>query len=235
MTNEERISFVCYPTFLDAVEKMPKELQGEAALAILKLGINGEWTDSNPYIDMMLTLIAPNIKAAKGRYTAAVENGKKGGRPSKVDKDKVKQLFLEGKTNTDIAAECGCTADYIRKLTNTYKLQKNQNKLGFSGYNLDIDIDIDNNNNKDNNKNSNREMDNSPSANEREDVKNQLLELGFEEDWIEIAFGSKPQQVWDRYGYGLLFKHDYQLEINELQKNLEFFYDVDNDGQCPNS
>jgi hypothetical protein len=151
MSNEERISFVCYPTFLDAVEMLPQELQGEAALAILKLGINGEWVEGDYAINMMLTLIAPNIKAAKGRYVAAVENGKKGGRPAKVDKERVKELFLEGMSNSDIAAECGCTADYIRKLTQSLKLQKNQKNFGYSGYNLDIDKD----NNKDNNTNIN--------------------------------------------------------------------------------
>lgn len=143
----DRVPFVCYPTFLDAVEKMPQELQGQAALAILKLGIDGEKDDTNPYIDMMLTLIAPNIIAAKDRYTASVENGKKGGRPQTIDQNKVAQLREQGNTQKQIAKELECSDRQVRNILKEAEITGNN-----------LNIDIDNNNNKDNNNNIENEI-----------------------------------------------------------------------------
>ena len=136
---DERIAFVCYTSFLDAVEKLPQQLQGQAALAIMRLGINGEWDGTEPVIDMMLTLIKPLILAAKNRYAIAVENGKKGGRPAKVDIVKIKKLIADDKNDADIAGELGCTTDYVRKLRKELNPVQNNQK------NLNIDKDKDKN------------------------------------------------------------------------------------------
>jgi hypothetical protein len=168
-----RESFVCYPSFLDAIKKMPEQLQGKAALSVLELGIDGEWNDSDPYIDMMLTLIAPNILAAKDRYAASKENGKKGGRPPKVNIEKIKEMAKAGKTNLEIAKEFNCNDDYIRQLLKQEN-QENPNYLGYSddekqdnqdNLNIDIDKDIDINNNNDIDTNNNTDINNNKENN----------------------------------------------------------------------
>lgn len=46
-----------------------------------------------------------NIQRAKNRYAASVENGKKGGRPAKIPKEKVRKEIAGGKTKEEIAQE----------------------------------------------------------------------------------------------------------------------------------
>lgn len=132
-------NFVSYASFLEAIEKLPtEEDKAKAALALLRLGHTGEWrTEGNILIEMLLTLAAPNIIAAKNRYSKAVEKGSRGGRP-KVDRVKIAQLKEEGLTSEEIADEMGCSTKTVSRALQEIgrtKLDKRQN------HNIDIDID----------------------------------------------------------------------------------------------
>ena len=81
-----------------------------------------------------------NINSAKGRYAKAVENGKKGGRPTEVNSEQITELKAEGLTNTQIANELGCS---------TKTVQRALKEVDKTGQNLDIDIDNDIDNDKD--------------------------------------------------------------------------------------
>lgn len=77
-------SFVFYKSFYDAIQKIPEEFQLELYNAIFKYSLEGiEPTNLSDIPQAMFTLIRPNIDSSQRRYTASVENGKKGGRPRK--------------------------------------------------------------------------------------------------------------------------------------------------------
>ena len=73
-----------------------------------------------------------NINSAKDRYAKAVENGKKGGRPTEVNSEQITELKAEGLTNIQIANELGCS---------TKTVQRALKKVDKTRQNLDIDID----------------------------------------------------------------------------------------------
>lgn len=58
------------------------------------------------------------IQAAKKRHDDAIESGKLGGRPSKINKDEVLSLKQDGKTVKEIAEILGCSRDGIEKILN---------------------------------------------------------------------------------------------------------------------
>lgn len=144
-------SFVFYASFLETVEKAEKispELANELMKAIIEYGIYGEYESDNPYIDMLMPNITTVVDKAKDRYAKAVENGKKGGRPSTIDKDKVIYLHNQGLTNKEIAAEMNCSLSTVEKTVSKYKkdnnfLPKNRKNPEKPSKNLDVDEDLD--------------------------------------------------------------------------------------------
>lgn len=58
------------------------------------------------------------IQAAKKRHDDAIESGKLGGRPSKINKDEVLSLKQDGKAVKEIAEILGCSRDGIEKILN---------------------------------------------------------------------------------------------------------------------
>lgn len=57
----------------------------------------------------------PNIKAAQERYSAAVENGKAGGRPKKNDSGEIRKLYQSGMTYEEIASKLGCSTKTVQR------------------------------------------------------------------------------------------------------------------------
>lgn len=58
------------------------------------------------------------IQAAKKRHDDAIEAGKLGGRPSKINKDEVLSLKQDGKTVKEISEILGCSRDTIERALN---------------------------------------------------------------------------------------------------------------------
>jgi hypothetical protein len=69
-----------------------------------------------------------SIGKAKDRYTAAVENGKKGGRKPTVSKEQALELKAQGLTNKQVAEQLNCSVSTIEKINaENRKNQKNLN------------------------------------------------------------------------------------------------------------
>ena len=83
-----RESCVFYASWLDAMEKMPEKIQGEAALAILRYAIKGTDTSDSisPFAYAMLKTAAPLIEKNNQRYI----NSKNGGRKPKQNQNQTK-------------------------------------------------------------------------------------------------------------------------------------------------
>lgn len=229
--DNERTSMVFYTSFLDALRNLPtRELQAEAALAIVELGIDGIYEHKNPYIKLMLDMALPNISKAKDRYTAAVENGKKGGRPQKVDRERVKQLLDEGNTVAEVAKELGCSTSTIYDIRKSFPETQKPNE------NLDIDKDNNINNNNETDRYNKKEIeikkeqetDSSESVfweergkeleeiTDKRDLQRVIGELApkFGWGWLNYAMAGRAA-AFNKHGFGLLYKKDFQEEVSE--------------------
>jgi len=96
----------------------------------MKVGLGEEMDTTDPLIEgVILGMVLPNIKCAKSRYAAAVENGKKGGRPAKqIDMDQVFDLLNQGKTYQQIADVMGVSRNTIANRIQEHKKQKPETK-----------------------------------------------------------------------------------------------------------
>lgn len=88
-----RESFIFYRSFYESIKDLPAELQVEVIHAISEYSLYGHEIEMSPMCKALFTAFCPSIQAAKNRYEACVENGKKGaeygklgGRPKTPDK-----------------------------------------------------------------------------------------------------------------------------------------------------
>lgn len=133
-------SFVFYGNWRTMLDGFDKETAKDILWQIMLYGTAGEVDTSNPMINgIVMGCCAAGIDKAKDRYANAVDNGKKGGRPTEIDAEHVRELKESGLTNKEIATELGCS-------TRTVERANRQNRQ-----NLNININNNNNiNNKDN-------------------------------------------------------------------------------------
>lgn len=73
--------FVFMESYYDAMEELEPEDRHALLDAILDYVFRDKEPDLEPMQRMAFKLIRPNIDASLARYSANVENGKKGGRP----------------------------------------------------------------------------------------------------------------------------------------------------------
>ncbi len=81
-----RDSFIIFKNWAEAINKLPDEYQLETYKALVEYGFSGEMPEKiSPITSAMLTSFSVGMENSICRYKASVENGKKGGRPSKND------------------------------------------------------------------------------------------------------------------------------------------------------
>jgi hypothetical protein len=79
-----RKSFVFYRSYYEAIEKLPIKKQLTAYKTLLQYGLDGtEYKSKEPAVNMIMSLIKPNIDTNIKKYEVSVENGKKGRKPKK--------------------------------------------------------------------------------------------------------------------------------------------------------
>lgn len=120
-------SFVLYESVYKQVERLENRLGKAAAYdfikAIMSFGLYGELPDDENDVWLYgFEQSITSISAAKDRYNAAVESGKKGGRPKEIDDMKVIELKEEwGFTNKQIAEELNCSVSSVEKIVRKYR------------------------------------------------------------------------------------------------------------------
>ena len=145
MSTMDYDSFVFYGNWRTMLDGFDKETAKDILWQIMLYGTAGEVDTSNPMINgIVMGCCAAGIDKAKDRYANAVDNGKKGGRPTEIDAEHVRELKESGLTNKEIATELGCS-------TRTVERANRQNRQ-----NLNINNNI--NNNKNINSNSNTDI-----------------------------------------------------------------------------
>ena len=91
--------FVFLASYWEAIKELPDEDQLSAYRALCQYGLYGEEpAEMTPIAKAIFTLTKPNIDTCNNRYKAAVENGKKGGRPRKQPKKNQSENQTENQT-----------------------------------------------------------------------------------------------------------------------------------------
>ena len=125
-------SFVFYESVAKQGDRLANRLGKEVAYdfykAVIDFGLYGVVPDESEEVWLYgLEQAITSISAAKDRYNAAIENGKKGGRPKEVNEDKVLELKNQGMTNKQVAEELKCSVSTIEKIN--AKNRKNRKNL----------------------------------------------------------------------------------------------------------
>ena len=83
--NNGKNSFVFYDSFLSAMKHLNDAEFRECVLKIRDYALDGIDEESeSPYVNIILAMAKPNLDAARRRYMASVENGKKGAEYGKL-------------------------------------------------------------------------------------------------------------------------------------------------------
>lgn len=112
-------AFVCYGSFYGAIKDLPDDVELQCYRALMEYGLNGTYQSDNTIVNSLMSAFIPNIDAAQDRYDKAVESGKRGGRPSSINKDEVQELKAEGKTQKQIAEMLGISERTVQRHWNT--------------------------------------------------------------------------------------------------------------------
>jgi transposase len=133
-------SFVLYESTYKQIEILEKRLGAEEAYkfikAIMAFGLYGELPEEESSVWLYgFEQSITSISAAKTRYEAAVENGKKGGRPKKIDEEVVIWLHEEGETNAAIAEQLKCSVSSVEKILRKNRKNLNENENNNDNFN----------------------------------------------------------------------------------------------------
>jgi hypothetical protein len=120
--------FAFYQNFWDSVESLPLEQQKDVIYAIVKYGITGE-IDTNPLGVAMTQAFKPAIDNSVERFNSNSENGRIGGRPTKIASSEISSYLVEHPRATakEVAEYFGVTESAIQK-REEWKNRKNMEK-----------------------------------------------------------------------------------------------------------
>lgn len=114
---EPRASCVFYSSWHDAISRLPQKEQLNAYKMILDYSLNFiEPEDDKSLAYTIFVMAKPSIESAEERYNESVEKGKKGGRPSVIDKEKVLELSSQGMKPAEIAKKLGYNRDSVKSI-----------------------------------------------------------------------------------------------------------------------
>ncbi len=99
-----RESFVFFKSFFEAIEEIPAKYQPDIYAAVCRYSLYGEIPELTGVAKALFILMKANLDASEKKYIAAIENGKKGGRPKK-DTERSEETE-ENHTETEIKPGC---------------------------------------------------------------------------------------------------------------------------------
>lgn len=109
-------------------EEFGEDYAKEVLWNIMTMATAGDlYTEKKSIINFIVGAVMPIVDSAKARYTASVDNGKKGGRPQKeIDMKAVDEMVARGESWTYIAnyiskTETNITSEGIRKKYKKWK------------------------------------------------------------------------------------------------------------------
>lgn len=201
MSNMKKNSALIYEGTYQAINYIPDaDAQLEAYRGIIEYGLYGtEPHSENPFVNMVYVQAIPYLNKARERYQKAVESGKKGGRPTQIDKERVQELKENGLSLKEIAAELGVPENTVKSIL--YREGAKGAKGMQRGANLNDNVNDNVNDNDNVNVNDNENVNEKENDTVHENEKENGIEVGddfpFNDDEGE-DFDGNP--VFDRYG-----------------------------------
>ena len=117
MAIKDKESFVFYSDWISDLDELDSEMQDKVISEIARYGcgLPLKYT-GDPIISTMAKMRFGNIDNVKAKYQAKVEQSKTGGRASKIDHAKIRELKISGKyTAQEIADMVGCSKSTVDK------------------------------------------------------------------------------------------------------------------------
>lgn len=199
MSNMKKNSALIYEGTYQAINYIPDaDAQLEAYRGIIEYGLYGtEPHSENPLVNMVYVQAIPYLNKARERYQKAVESGKKGGRPTQIDKERVQELKKNGLSLKEIAAELGVPENTVKSIL--YREGAKGAKGMQRGANLNDNVNdkVNDNVNVNDNENVNEKENDTVHENEKENGIEVGDDFPFNDDEGE-NFDGNP--VFDRYG-----------------------------------
>lgn len=118
LNNRKNDAAVIYASEIEAICKLPTVEEREEAFRLFLLqALQEKKIQSDNYaINMLLTCTYQSQISRQQRHKKAVSDGKQGGRPPSVDRDKVFELRRNGLTQQQIANELDCHVNTVRNV-----------------------------------------------------------------------------------------------------------------------
>ena len=197
MSNMKKNSALIYEGTYQAINYIPDaDAQLEAYRGIIEYGLYGtEPHSENPFVNMVYVQAIPYLNKARERYQKAVESGKKGGRPTQIDKERVQELKENGLSLKEIAAELGVPENTVKSIL--YREGAKGAKGMQRGANLNDNVNDNVNVNDNENVNEKEKENDTVHENEKENGIEVGDDFPFNDDEGE-DFDGNP--VFDRYG-----------------------------------
>lgn len=122
-----------------ALQILPPDICGEAALALLRQGFTGEQqTNRNPMIQMLLTMAYDNQIASTDKYRSAVRGGASGGRPETISTQKVAELYRSGKEQRKLLMNWGAQSERFKRSCANWALKEWANERERTRTNMNL-------------------------------------------------------------------------------------------------
>lgn len=120
-----RDGFVFYKSFAEQINLVPDEAErAKLRKAIIDYGLYGTDPEFGYPLIATFTPIKEGIDRAAERFDRSVENGKKGGRPSKwIEREEAERLYEQYGNWKDVAEVLGVDEDTLRKARYAWKAE----------------------------------------------------------------------------------------------------------------
>ena len=209
MINTE--SFVLYESVykqFEILKKRKPEVATDFIEAIMEFGLYGVIPDEESDIWLYgFEQAITSIERAKTRYTASIENGKKGGRPSKnLDQDEVLAKKAELKTWKAVASFYGISEDTLRKIRaswGTVEPEKPKN----------LNDNVNENVNENDNDNVNENDNDNDNVKVSAEGQKKLAEL-------DKYINDQIERIMEEKGYKLV--KDFDVSVDRIQLDKEY-------------
>lgn len=110
--------FVFFRSVWDSYQELKRKdavLAEKFLTAVIEYGLEGEYDESDPIVNALMSAAVVGIDNAHNRRAASQDNGTKGGRPKVYSSERMVELAQQGKTSQQIADELGCSIKTVQR------------------------------------------------------------------------------------------------------------------------
>ena len=127
--------FVFFRSVWDSYQELRRKdttLAEKYLHAVIEYGLEGEYDESDPIVNALMSSAAVGIDNAHNRRATSQDNGTKGGRPKVYSSERIMELAQQGKSSQQIADELGCSIKTVQRAIKEAKTVAALNQQPFS-------------------------------------------------------------------------------------------------------